>query len=466
MGKISQEKLAAIVAKSKEMGISYAQAGRQSGIAPHKIYQHLSKKRKKHQSNAQASQSPVAGNSGQLKEKNDGSRIAPTVRGAVGDRAGTGLSDREPSVERIESGIHKDAAQSADAVGPRDGVRPRAADRPCAAASSGDGGPAGDGDPSVQAVPSGAGGGGSLPEEVAEIIRAYRREHPTHGFKRIEDELRTRYLINISRKRIRQTLKEAGLSDPCDSSFDRPEEPPKGTRRFEAEAPGRLYQMDVSYVYLSELPALYLVVLVDDHSRFCVAARLCPDQRAETMIEVLAEACSLHGAPVKLLTDQGSNFYTWSMEPTRFQQWLDERRIEHLVCDPHSPQTQGKVERLIQTIKRELFARVRFAGLAEARAALAQYVDQYNYNRAHQGIGGLCPAERFHGVRSALESLRDDDGVGGQQTLDLNLSYLVWRSQGHTISVVGDPAGIRVMLDGNLLREAGSNESGMAKKQG
>jgi transposase InsO family protein len=48
-----------------------------------------------------------------------------------------------------------------------------------------------------------------------------------------------------------------------------------------------------------------------------------------------------------------------------------------------SPQSQGKVERLIQTLKREWLGRSRFAGLAEAAAGLAAYIRGYNYDRPH-----------------------------------------------------------------------------------
>ena len=86
-------------------------------------------------------------------------------------------------------------------------------------------------------------------------------------------------------------LKDAGLLETCDSSFDLEEVPAKGTRRFEAKRPGELWQMDVTYVYIHKIPVLYLVVIIDDHSRYCVAAELSRDQRVETLIGVLHNAC-------------------------------------------------------------------------------------------------------------------------------------------------------------------------------
>lgn len=293
----------------------------------------------------------------------------------------------------------------------------------------------------------------SLPEEVQQLIIDYRTEHPDHGFKRIEDTLKGDHLLVVKRKQIRQVLKVHGLLEQHDSSFDRrKEEGTKGSRRFEAAYAGELYQMDVSYVYLTGVPVLYLVVVVDDYSRFCVAADLCHDQRGETLIGVLHNGCVRHGNPRKLLTDQGSGFYSWSAKQTLFQQYLDEQKIEHLVCDPHSPQTQGKVERLFQTIKGECFGKVRFDGYGEAHRGLADYIRGYNFGRPHQGIDGFRPADRFYGVigeRSRIEA----ELVSKE--IDFSKGYCLFKVQDHCVSVVSSREGIQVYLDGNLLQEAG-----------
>ena len=59
----------------------------------------------------------------------------------------------------------------------------------------------------------------------------------------------------------RAVLKEAGLLESCNSSFDEGERPAKGSRRFEAEHPGQLWQMDVTYVYIRKIPVGHSGVL-------------------------------------------------------------------------------------------------------------------------------------------------------------------------------------------------------------
>ena len=209
--------------------------------------------------------------------------------------------------------------------------------------------------------------------------------------------------------------------------------------------------MDVSHVYLTGIPVLYLVIVVDDYSRYCVGAELCYDHRGDTLIGVLQNACTRYGNPGKLLTDQGTGFYSWSEKQTLFQQYLDEQKIEHIVCDPHSPQSQGKVERLFQTIKRECFGKIRFNGYADAQRGLADYIRGYNYDRPHQGIGGFRPADRFHGI--IAERSRIEAELVGKQ-IDFSKGYCIFKVQEHCVSVVSSREGLQVLLDGKLLQEA------------
>lgn len=291
----------------------------------------------------------------------------------------------------------------------------------------------------------------SLPEGVQELIIDYRKNNPDHGYRRIESYLKSKYFVVISRKKIREVLKFHGLEKTLDSSFDRKdvETNPKGTRRFEAPYPRELYQMDITYVYLTGIPVLYLVVIIDDYSRFCVAAELHDNQQGFTMIEVLHRAIERYGKPRKLLTDQGTSFYTWSNEQTIFQKYLDDMKIEHIVADPHSPQTLGKTERLHQTIQHELLKKRRFKDYKDARQGIEEYVHSYNYNRPHQGINGKNPCDRFYGIIG--EASRIEEGLSSN-SIDFSKGYLIFKNQEHTISVVGSNTGFQVFLDGNLLR--------------
>jgi transposase InsO family protein len=255
--------------------------------------------------------------------------------------------------------------------------------------------------------------------------------------------------VVVSRKNIRKALKLHNLLDH-DSSFDKQAEPKKGTRRFEADFPCELYQMDITNVYIEGIPVHYLVCIIDDYSRFCVAANLCDNQRSATLIECLHNASLAHGKAKKVLTDQGRGFYTWSMEQTLFQRYLDDNHIEHIVSDPHSPQTIGKVERFHQTIKKELLHKIRFTGIEDAIRKIHDYVRHYNFDRPHQGIGGARPSDRFYGVIG--ETSRIESELSGNN-IDFSKGYLIFKAQDYTVSVVCSSSGLQVLLNGKVLKE-------------
>jgi transposase InsO family protein/transposase len=290
----------------------------------------------------------------------------------------------------------------------------------------------------------------NLAPGVADLILTYRHENPDHGYKRIEDHLKNRYFVVVPRKKIRELLKSHGLTGDRDSSFDKSslEQRAKGMRRFEASYPRELYQMDITYVYLVNQTICYLVVIVDDNSRFCVACELRRDYRGISMIEVLHRAIERYGKPSKLLTDQGSSFYSWSREQTLFSRYLDDMKIEHIVADPHSPQTLGKVERFNQTIQRELLNKSHLESYEEARHRIESYMHHYNYERPHQGIGGTCPANRFQGVISETSRIETELSGSG---FDFSRGYLVFKMFEHSISIVCNGGGLQVLLNGDLL---------------
>jgi hypothetical protein len=63
----------------------------------------------------------------------------------------------------------------------------------------------------------------------------------------------------------------------------------------------------------------------------------------------------------------------------------------------YHPQGGGKVESVIGTLKRELWETEHFDDWARAELRLGQWVQSYNEKRAHMGLDGLTPADRFFG---------------------------------------------------------------------
>ena len=110
--------------------------------------------------------------------------------------------------------------------------------------------------------------------------------------------------------------------------------------------------------------------------------------------------------PQEMLTDNGSQYVTWR-GTSAFHREMDQRGIKHIVAKPQRPQTLGKIERFWGTLWRECIETAVFLDLEDARRRIGHFIDYYNFQRPHQGIDGLVPADRFFGAASeVLATLR------------------------------------------------------------
>ncbi len=137
---------------------------------------------------------------------------------------------------------------------------------------------------------------------------------------------------------------------------------------------------------------------VDDHSRFCVSAKLMARERTRAVCEALAAALRRHGVPQQILTDNGKVFTGRFAHPpveVLFDRICRENGIDHLLTAPRSPTTTGKIERFHRSLRAEFDTRQVFSSLKTAQQALDEWVTYYHTARPHQSLGMATPASRF-----------------------------------------------------------------------
>ncbi len=229
-------------------------------------------------------------------------------------------------------------------------------------------------------------------------ILAYRQEHPECGVRRIRDDLRRQEGLEVSAEKVRQTVNDAGLGNPPVEPHRRPAK----VRRFERALPNALWQIDIFTFQLKRMYPVYLIGIIDDHSRFMVGWGLFRQQTAEAVLEVVNGAVGQWGAPREILSDNGRQFVAWRGK-SRFQKVLKRQGIGHVRSAPQHPMTLGKIERFWQTIWREFLEEAVFASFADACQRLDHWMQYYNHQRPHQGLDGGCPADRFYGIAGDVE---------------------------------------------------------------
>jgi transposase InsO family protein len=280
-----------------------------------------------------------------------------------------------------------------------------------------------------------------------EAVKALRSEHPEYGTRRIRDVLARFEALGVSETEVRRILHKEGLI-PETRPPRAPREHPE--RRFERAEPNQLWQSDIFTFLLRRHERVYVTAFMDDHSRFVVAHAVAHHQRSALVLEALERGIAAYGPPREILTDQGRQYTAWR-GTTDFEQTLRRYGIRHIKSRPQHPQTLGKVERFWKTLWDEFLSRTVFADFADCLRRLQLFIDGYNFQRPHQGLAGLVPADRFFRaapqVRAAVERAVESNALQlAQQKPPRKPFYLVGRFGDRDLSIAASGSGLHVQL--------------------
>ncbi len=227
--------------------------------------------------------------------------------------------------------------------------------------------------------------------EIIDIILNTRNRFPAWGARKLRQ-----YLINKGHDNLpseitfNRVLKKHGKIDPIES------EKRQHFIRFEKENPNELWQMDFKGHFKMGSKRCHPLTVLDDHSRFSIVLKAC---EGETFLEVhngLENAFREYGLPDGMTMDNGS---PWKGSPpwtlSRLTVWLMRLGIKVSHSSVRHPQTQGKDERFHRSLKEEVLRYHQFINLRETQKILDEWRKIYNFERPHEGIGLLCPIQRY-----------------------------------------------------------------------
>lgn len=139
-------------------------------------------------------------------------------------------------------------------------------------------------------------------------------------------------------------------------------------------------------------------MLVDDYSRYALAAVAGLINSSAWVSQVARQVFARAEQPAELVSDNGCEFTpVWQDSLTKFGQLLAECGIRHRTCAPYYPQGNGKAEAFIQILNHECLVGRTFNSPAEVQAALDQYLTYYNNYRLHSSLGWQAPVTRYAG---------------------------------------------------------------------
>ena len=284
-------------------------------------------------------------------------------------------------------------------------------------------------------------------KSVAKKIVDLKQEHPSYGSRRISDILKRFFFIKTSPTTVHKTLVEQEL---IEKKRVKPKRNPSKPRFFERSKPNQLWQSDICTFRLAGKNA-YLIGFIDDYSRYITGLGVSRSQTAANVLETYRRAVGEYGVPKEMLTDNGRQYVNWR-GTTTFQRELQKDRIKHIRSRPHHPMTLGKIERFWKTILQEFLLRAQFDSFEDAQQRITIWINYYNHRRPHQGIKGLCPADRFFEIQSELKKTLAK-GVE-ENALELALRgrprdpfYMVGRMNGQNVVIRAEKGKLRMLVN-------------------
>jgi transposase InsO family protein len=235
-----------------------------------------------------------------------------------------------------------------------------------------------------------------MPAAVEVLVLEMRRAHPYWGARRIAFELTRKGVQPApSESAVYRCLVRAGVIDPLTRRRRR-----ETWKRWERGAAMELWQLDIVHGFLlADGTSAKALTGIDDHSRFCVSARLMLRERTQAVCDGFSAALREYGVPAQVLTDNGKVFTGRFAQPpveVLFDRICRENGVDHILTAPRTPTTTGKIERFHRTLRVDFNTRQIFRNLKTAQEALDEWVTYYNTQRPHQSLADATPESRFH----------------------------------------------------------------------
>jgi putative transposase len=239
-------------------------------------------------------------------------------------------------------------------------------------------------------------------EDMKQEVIALKQEHANFNCQWISELVSDRFEQPISQSSVWRILKARNLLSK--------EIAQKVVRaRFEAQASGDLVQLDTTWGYWLDGQRLNLILLLDDHSRYVLAAEFFQEDSAYNNMQMIRKVVHDYGAFKVLYTDNASFFKAIRHNQSRFYEFkqseyeseitraLREIGISHITHKPYQPQGKGKIERIFRFIQERLisqFEMLKVHSLDKANLHLWLWMNWYNERHVNRTIG-QTPKKRF-----------------------------------------------------------------------
>ena len=241
------------------------------------------------------------------------------------------------------------------------------------------------------------------PQEASSVLELARRL-PELSSRQLASWITDHEAFSVSESTVDRILRNEGLVKSPEVRVAAGKEYHCKTTR-----PHQMWATDASYFRVAGWGYYYMVTVMDDYSRYVLSQKLQRDMTTDSLIEVIQDAIDATGmtdVPVndrtKLLSDNGSGYVSRA-----FRDYLHLVGIRHILAAPYHPQTNGKLERYHQTIKRDV-NQVIYELPSDLEEEIDRFVDYYNHRRYHEALGNVTPSDVLTGRRAKVLERRKE----------------------------------------------------------
>jgi transposase InsO family protein len=284
------------------------------------------------------------------------------------------------------------------------------------------------------------------PDQEAEIIqlrRSLQAAGHDAGPHTIAAHLERAHGVSPAASTIWKVLRRNNLIAP------QPKKRPRSSYlRFEADLPNETWQSDFTHWRLATGTGVEILTFLDDHSRLTLSVTAYPVVTVALVLYQFRATVAEYGPPASTLTDNGLVFTTRVRGGRNtFENELNLLGIDQKNGRPNHPQTQGKVERFQQTMKKWLRAQPPAATLEDLQAQLDTFRSYYNTIRPHRSLNRKTPAQTYTARSKATPAGTDGHWrIREDRIDDSGVVTLRYNSKLHHIGIGRTHKGERIRL--------------------
>ena len=228
-------------------------------------------------------------------------------------------------------------------------------------------------------------------------IIAFFFKNPAEGYRRLTYMMIDQDVVAVSPSSVYRVLSAQGLLKRWAGKTG------KGRGFDQPLKAHEHWHIDVSYINISGT-FYYLCSVLDGFSRFIVHHEI-RTAMTEGDIEIILQRAveKIPGARPRIISDNGPQFIAKD-----FKEFIKVSGMTHVRTSPFYPQSNGKIERWHQSIKKECIRPLTPTTLKEAQESVAEYVYHYNHERLHSSIGYIAPVDKLEGRDYAIKAERKE----------------------------------------------------------